>query len=139
MTKIQITKLRLNGEVSARYLQDNGNFIPDANPICARFPDAYENVVNVGSIWEVTGPVEERRIKLTAVTYYEDYIACETADLVQISTSLLKAWLEANIKNVGTITASRCANYPQFLEKVKKNHYLVSVYPYTLWVTCMTT
>ena len=118
MTKIQITKLRLNGEVSARYLQDNGNFIPDANPICARFPDAYENVVNVGSIWEVTGPVEERRIKLTAVTYYEDYIACETADLVQISTSLLKAWLEANIKNVGTITATRCANYPQFLEKV---------------------
>ena len=43
MTKIQITRLRQNGEVSARYLQEDGSFIPDANPICAKYHRCFAN------------------------------------------------------------------------------------------------
>ncbi len=112
MTEIvQITKLRSNGDFSAKVVCPDGRLADDA--VALRLPDTFRNSVQNAAVLEVTGPRESRHFTVQGHTHHEDVIRVQKARFIHLSTRLIEAWLEANIGGVGRVKASRIARHPE--------------------------
>src|SRR6056297_3155954 len=105
MTEVQITKQRMNGRYSAKYLGDDGSYRHSANNVCLEFPKHFNGAIQAASIWKISGSRSQNVFEINGITYEEDLIKVDVAEMVRPSTRLLEAWLVKNVKTVGQVKA----------------------------------
>lgn len=119
-TLIQIAKTRYKGYLSARRIRAiDGVTIKSERPLSVKFPEAYNDAAQVGSIWRINdGEETTNQFKAAnGITIYEDHIDASDVEFVKPNTRLLETWLKRNIDGIGEVKAKQIARI-ELLDRV---------------------
>ena len=118
-TLIQISRTRYKGFLSARRIRAiDGVTIKSERPLSVKFPEAYNDAAQVGSIWRINdGEETVNQFKAAnGITIYEDHIDATDVEYVKPNTRLMETWLRRNIDGIGEVKAKQIARI-ELLEK----------------------
>lgn len=120
---IQVSKIRLNGSVSAKKLSDDYRVVNTHKKLCVTLPEALRGVVQEGSVWEVHGSMSEISYEVKNFTIYEEQLQATSAKMLRPKTSLMEHWLQKNIDGIGSVKAQRLARNPNLIEFIDAQDY----------------
>lgn len=107
MTKIQITKLRNNGQASAKYIADDGRYLHTEYGLCVVFPENFKDAIQSSSVWDIEGESKIVEHDINGFKLQEEKLVVSKGVILKPPTRLLEFWLQKNIKTVGSVRAGK--------------------------------
>lgn len=118
---VQVTKVRPNGDATVDVINDDGSIMPRRHNVVVVFPSHTKGLVNIGSVWRVTGVGHKQEYKINDFNITEMLINCTSANFLKPSGQVLARWISSNIGGIGSVIANRLVRQENLTDFIEKN------------------